>query len=260
MKTNKSLMAENFNRAADSYDSVAHLQQQVGNGLWQYTQQFVNCNSVKNLLDLGCGTGLFTEKLGKNNSNLIGLDIAYCMAQKARQSSSINNVQFICGDAEILPFQKNSVDLIFSNLVLQWCHLENVFSEVHRVLQNKGFFCFSILGPETLFELKHAWKSIDNYDHVNEFDSIDAVFSIAQQYNFNKLFSYQEKRIMQYQSAFDLLKELKALGAQNVNEKRPQKLLGKSILTKISKAYDHYRDENDVLPATYDVSYIILRK
>jgi malonyl-CoA O-methyltransferase len=73
-------------------------------------------------------------------------------------------------DANHLPLSNNCVDIIISNLMMQWCgNLNQLFSECHRVLKNDGLILFSTFGPDTLKELKKSWAVVDNQTHVNSF-------------------------------------------------------------------------------------------
>jgi malonyl-CoA O-methyltransferase len=59
----------------------------------------------------------------------------------------------VCDEAQRLPFLDHSVDLIFANLVLPWCHDPNaILAEWRRVLRPEGLLIFSCLGPDTLGE------------------------------------------------------------------------------------------------------------
>ena len=75
----------------------------------------------------------------------------------------------MCGDAERLPLADGSIDLILSNLMLQWCDPDRVFAEFRRVLAPNGLLTFTTLGPDTLKELRSAWGQVDSHTHVNQF-------------------------------------------------------------------------------------------
>ena len=66
--------------------------------------------------------------------------------------------------------EEASVDLVFSNLMLPWCHdPETVLREFRRVLRRDGLLSFATFGPDTLRELRDAWAGIDGHTHVNYF-------------------------------------------------------------------------------------------
>jgi malonyl-CoA O-methyltransferase len=57
-----------------------------------------------------------------------------------------------------------------------------------------------------------------------------------------------------------LMRDLKTLGAHNVNQGRRRGLTGKHALKTMIEAYEDFRDEQDLLPASYDVIYGVMRK
>ncbi|WP_254491521.1 methyltransferase domain-containing protein, partial [Salmonella enterica] len=78
--------------------------------------------------------------------------------------------QRLCGDAAALPLADNSVDVIFSNLCLQWVDdLPAVFAGFRRVLKPGGLLVCSTFGPETLVELNEAFAAADDRPHVSRF-------------------------------------------------------------------------------------------
>ena len=63
------------------------------------------------------------------------------------------------GDIEQMPLKDSCAGLVWSNLTLQWCNdLKQTIAEVHRVLQVNGLFMFSTFGPDTLKELRQAFR------------------------------------------------------------------------------------------------------
>ena len=167
----------------------------------------------------------------------------------------------MCGDAEKLPFADASVDCIFSSLAIQWCE-DNpaLFSEIYRVLKPGGKMFFSTLGPATLAELKLAWSAVDEYVHVNRFASYDDLQEAAISAGFDALQLTEEIITLEYSQLKNLTRELKGIGAHNMNEGRPAGLTGRKRIKKLLTAYENQRNENGLLPATYQVWYGVLEK
>lgn len=60
-------------------------------------------------------------------------------------------------DEEELPFANETFDLVFSNLALHWVNdIPKSFKEIQRVLKADGVFIASMLGGNTLSELKSS--------------------------------------------------------------------------------------------------------
>ncbi|WP_062061579.1 malonyl-ACP O-methyltransferase BioC [Cellvibrio sp. OA-2007] len=258
----KKKVAQSFSRAAATYDSVAQLQRDIGTELMvQLPSDFpAHTSAQKVILDLGSGTGFFTRQLAQQygDAQVIGLDIAQGMLHyAAAQHAKIN---WLCADAEVLPLADNSVDLIFSSLAIQWCNdLPQLLSELARVLKPGGQLHIATLGPNTLHELKSAWQQVDNYVHVNRFQSAQDLTAATESANLFVAQLQQEIRSLYYERLSDLTRELKALGAHNVNAGKPEGLTGRARLLAFKNAYEVFRGAQG-LPATYDVIYLTANK
>lgn len=253
----KRKVANSFSRAANTYDSVAGLQRDVGACLLQVlAAQNIQTSSIARVLDLGCGTGFFSEFLAQHFSaaDVIGLDIAEGMLAFARTARP-QAIAWLCGDAESLPLQTGSMDVVFSSLAIQWCdNLPKLFAELRRVLAPEGRLVFSTLGPATLHELKSAWQQVDGYVHVNRFCSAAQLQTALQVAGFQVDHWQSEYRTLHYDRLVDLTRELKALGAHNINRGQQGGLTGRRKLDALKQAYEVFRCEQH-LPATYEVFY-----
>ncbi|MHB1946822.1 MAG: methyltransferase domain-containing protein [Gammaproteobacteria bacterium] len=64
-------------------------------------------------------------------------------------------IEEVQDEQEIVALSDHSVDFIFANLTLPWCHdLQKCFREWRRILRPEGLLMFSSLGPDTLIELR----------------------------------------------------------------------------------------------------------
>lgn len=256
-------VARSFSRAAQSYDSVAELQRRVADRL---LTSLPECGG-KRVLDLGCGTGYSLPVLADRarGGELVAVDIAEGMLNYARQrcgqSSATEVDQWICGDAEDLPLADASVDVIFSSLSLQWCHKPRaLYTELERVLRPGGVAVIATLGPDTLHELRTAWQEVDGYVHVNAFQPRAAIEGAIGASRLT-LESWQEiPEAVYYQRLGELTRELKNLGAHNVNDGRPGGLTGRQRLTRLTAAYEQFRGDDGRLPASYQVWNITVSK
>ncbi|MGI9295700.1 MAG: malonyl-ACP O-methyltransferase BioC [Pseudomonadales bacterium] len=251
----KNWVARSFSRAAASYDDAAHLQRRVGDLLLDCAPALEGRQHTQSLLDLGSGTGFFTAALQEKYrpDRLLSVDIAEGMLHHAQSTSVVTANNYLCSDAEMLPFRDQSIAAICSNLMVQWCDLATVLSECWRVLKPNGKLSFSTLGPNTLQELRAAWAEVDNYVHVNRFVAHADVQSILQAGGWQVDVCVAHGLRLQYASFRELSGELKALGAHNVNTGRPKGLLGKNKFNRLCTAYEQFRDPEQKLPASYEV-------
>ncbi|WP_207063698.1 malonyl-ACP O-methyltransferase BioC [Motiliproteus sp. SC1-56] len=254
----KRRVAASFSRAAASYDSVANLQRRVGHSLLERAPAVASGR----VLDLGCGTGYFSRQLADaaDNRQVVALDLAEGMLQYARRERPHSRIQWLCGDAEQIPLATGAVDGVFSSLAIQWCRqLPQLFQELARVLRPGGQVAIATLGPDTLWELREAWRQVDHYVHVNRFDQAASLRAALPQ-NL-ELEVFDEERIeLGYRELRTLTGELKGLGAHNVNAGGMQGLSGRRRIQAFRAAYEGFRNDADLLPATYQVYYLVARR
>ncbi len=257
-RLNKQQVAESFGRSAATYDGAAHLQRAVGNRLLALAES-VEPPAV--ILDAGCGTGHFSEILDSRfpGAQLLAVDLSEGMVKHARAHRP-GSIPWSCGDAEQLPFIDHAVDLYFSNLAVQWCEQpDKLAGEIHRVLAPGGTALVSTLGPSTLQEMRTAWHAVDEYVHVNCFTPMGVLRQSFQQAGFAGIQLTTETRTVFYGDAISLSRELKALGAHNVNTGRPRGMTGRQRLKQFADAYEQFREARG-LPATWEVIYCELSK
>lgn len=254
---NKRLVAESFSRAATTYDQAAALQRSVGgNLLARLPADFVPLN----IIDLGCGTGYFSRALAaRYQQPVLGLDLAEGMLRHARQQSP-GQAGWVTADAEALPVRSQSQDLVFSSLALQWCpQLALALAEAWRVLRPGGCLAFNTLLEGSLFELREAWRAVDDFVHVNRFMPLAELEGVLGTASFADWRCDVEQHVLHYPRLGGLTQELKALGAHNVNPGRPGGLGGAARLRTLTAAYEQFRTDQG-LPASWQVAQILMFK
>ncbi|WP_319580878.1 methyltransferase domain-containing protein [uncultured Methanospirillum sp.] len=97
------------------------------------------------LLDIGCGTGLFIRRFLKHGGDVIGIDISSGMIKRA--TTIFPSVQFLVGNAEYLPFSENSFDSISSLLAFSYLTKpERTLEDCLRILKPGGRVAVCTLG------------------------------------------------------------------------------------------------------------------
>jgi malonyl-CoA O-methyltransferase len=245
-----------FDRASSSYEAAAVLQSRVTDELLSRLEPFDFHPQV--ILDLGAGTGRAAAGLKQRyrRSLVIALDLAPGMLREAaRHQRLLRRFERVCGDAARLPLESASVDIVFSNLMLQWCDpLDDALTEVRRVLKPQGLFAFTTLGPDTLKELRSAWAEADTYNHVNRFlDMHDVGDALVRAGLLEPVLDVDRLQVT-YSDALALMRDLKSIGARNETGGRPRTLLGRRHLQRVFSAYESFRKDGR-LPATYEIVY-----
>lgn len=265
MRIDKRLMRRAFERAAKTYDQAAMLQREVSQRLLERLDLVKLAPEL--ILDVGSGTGVASRALAQRYpaARVVGLDIAHAMLQVARQSDpwwkrklpflSGNLPSYVGGDLERLPLPTSSVNLLCSNLALQWCNdLPAAFAEFRRVLAPGGLLMFTTFGPDTLRELRQAFAGLDGYTHVNRFMDMHDIGDELAYAGFATPVVDMEYLTLTYADLSSLLRELKAIGAHNVTSGRGHGLMGKHTWRTMLDNYEKLRQDGR-LPATYEVIY-----
>jgi malonyl-CoA O-methyltransferase len=253
----KRWVGPSFSKAASAYDAVAALQRQIGERLLARVVE-TPCAQPQTILDVGAGTGYCLSRLAQMfpDAELLALDIAEGMLSTlAGRSDLRGKARSICGDGESLPLRARSVDLVFSNLALQWCaDLPAALAEFRRVLRPGGTILFSTFGASTLCELRAAWATADDYSHVNAFPALAEVASALLGLGLVDCRVGGELRVIAYSGVDALLRELKSLGAHNVTRNRPRHLTGKGVFRQMLAAYPESAADGQI-QASFEIVY-----
>lgn len=253
----KRRIARNFARAARHYDGMAQFQQNVCARLVERLDVIRAAPAV--IADLGSGTGGLARALMARypGSTCMQIDLAEPMLRQARPRWPWRrrHCRWICADAESLPLRDGSVDMVASNLMLQWCNdPARALVEAWRVLQPGGLLLFSTLGPETLLELRESWQAADEFVHVNRFPDLHVLGTALIAMGFTDAVLDTERFTLTYASGMDLLRDLQRLGTGNANAGRARGLTGRGRLAAMLDHYERFRADGR-LPATFDVIY-----
>jgi malonyl-CoA O-methyltransferase len=257
----KRAVRRSFERAAATYDRHSVLQSEVGERLLAHLEPMRL--EPRRVLDLGCGTGAWLAALEARfpKSEVIGIDVAPAMLALAaartpawKRLVPMRKPRLACADAERLPLAAASVQLVFSNLALQWCDPARVFAEAARVLPPGGLILFSTFGPDTLKELRNAFAQVDGDAHVNRFVDMHDLGDALVHASFADPVMEMEMITLEYATVDAIARDLKAIGAHNSLPGRPRGLGGRRRWDAVVAAYEKWR-RAEALPASYEVIY-----
>jgi malonyl-CoA O-methyltransferase len=193
---------------------------------------------------------------------MIALDIAMGMLRNARGQSgwwqkifSKEKSAAICADVEALPLAANSLDMVWSNLTVQWCNdLPATLIGLHRVLKVEGLLMLSTFGPDTLKELRRAFHGVDAHTHLNRFADMHDIGDMLVAAGFAEPVMDMEYLTLTYDDVRSVLQDLKTIGANNATAGRGRGLMGKRAWQQLVENYEGLR-VNGKLPATFEVIY-----
>ncbi len=246
-----------FNAHAAEYEQAAKVQYEIGERLFERLD-YLKINP-RYVLDLGCGPGLFSQRLKKQypKAHIVGLDLAHKMLLLAKRKQSWRQKwALVNGDMTALPFAAGIFDLVFANQVIHWSQpLSAVIAELNRVMNVHGCLMFSTLGPDTFHELRRAFSTADHYAHANDFaDMHDVGDCLLGEYFIDPVVD-MELLTAHYSTLPQLLRTLKAQGVRNTNPARNHGLTGKQSWMKFEQAMLAHCTPQGKVPLTYEVVY-----
>jgi malonyl-CoA O-methyltransferase len=209
------------------------------------------------VLDLGAGPGRASAAMRKRwpKARVVAVDLALPMLREAgKRSGWWRPFDRVNADVRALPFAEGSVDVLFSNLCLQWIEdLPAAFAGFRRVLKPNGLLLVSTFGPETLQELRDAFSHADATPHVSPFATIaqfgDALVHAA----FRNPVLDRDLYTTRYPDLSSLMREQRAIGATNALRTRRHTLTGRARFAAAAQAYDAYRTPEGALPASWEI-------
>jgi len=209
------------------------------------------------VLDLGCGTGHGAAALAARwpRARVIALDASPAMLEQAARRDAAGRIEMLLAEAEAIPLPDASVDLVFSNLMLPWCEdIDAVFGAVARVLKPRGLFTFTTFGPDTLVELRAAWRSAGGGGTGHPFTDMHDLGDGLVRAGFAEPVLDVSRFTLTYPDVAALLRDLKATGSQGATAGRTRGLTGRGRRRALEASYEQFRDEG-VLPASYEIVF-----
>lgn len=144
----------------------------------------------KYILEVGCGRGGGASYIAEhfNPESYIGMDISINAIDLANKLYSTHNLKFIEGDAESIPLNDQSVDVVINvESSHSYGSVDNFLNEVKRVLKPGGYFLLADLrdGSKRMNGLKNKFKSID-MELLKEKDITQNVLNAIEEENESK--------------------------------------------------------------------------
>jgi ubiquinone/menaquinone biosynthesis C-methylase UbiE len=136
---------------ANKYDSYyqTELGKQIDTIEKEVIAELLTAIPKEKMLDLGCGTGHWTEFLIKKGFQLTGVDISESMLNIAKDKNLA--ADFLWANSENLPFEDESFNSIVSITMLEFVeNLDKVIQEIYRVLKRGGSMVIGCINADSI--------------------------------------------------------------------------------------------------------------
>jgi methyltransferase family protein len=171
---------------------------------------------------------------------------------------------FVVADEEALPFRDSSLDLVVSGLALHFANdLPGVLTQIRRALKPDGLFLAALLGGDTLTELRQAFAEAETEieggvsPHVAPFADLRQLGALLQRAGFALPVTDVERVTVRYSSAFDLMHDLRRMGAANTLVARRREPLRRMTLMQMADIYARrFADADGRIRTTFDIAWL----
>ena len=246
--------------AAAAYDQAAVLAREVGARMAERLDYMKL--APQRMADIGCATGDGVRDLQTRYPKALALaiDLALPMLHGVRAHDRTSNSrwnrllkrtpQLLNADVRRLPLADNTLDLVWSNLMLHW--LDDplpALREIHRVLNTSGLVMFATLGPDSLLELREAAQKVGVGDTARRFPDMHDIGDMLVASGFADPVMDMEIITLTYRHPRQFLADQRHLGARD-------HLLGAQTFRawrQIFKAWS--RDADGRLPLRFEIVY-----
>lgn len=110
--------------------------------LWMNAiESLVGSKKISGIVDLGCGTGRFSEGLAARFDSVVtGVDPSWKMLEQAKAKRKDDRVRYVSGDSQSMPLPSQSVDMVFMSMSFH--HFNDPADSIRecmRILREQGF-------------------------------------------------------------------------------------------------------------------------
>jgi malonyl-ACP O-methyltransferase BioC len=236
-----------FSKHVKTYDRHAQLQRSMAERL----AALIPNPFPQKILEIGCGTGVFTRHLlARSPSSIILNDIAPLMIDHLKNHLEVpSNSKILVGNAERIQIPK--VKLIAGNAVFQWFqNPQNTLQRFHSAIEKEGYLAFSTFGPKTLEEFRNTAQ----FEGPTHLHSQKRWKTLLTQAGFELLTFQVETRQIFFQNTQNLIKNLQQIGAA------PLRILKPGELRQLIRDYDREYSSSQGVYTNWELFYFFAHK
>lgn len=253
----RGIVRSHRDRAAEGFAAHDFLLREVGERLSDRLLDIAR--TFPTALDLGARTGGYgpiTNGAG-GIEQVISLDLSEQMLRRVNGAATV-------ADAELLPFQDQSFDLVYSNLELHWTNdLPGSLIQIARALKPDGLFLATIFGANTLHELRDVLMTAEleltdgASPRVSPFAELRDAGGLLQRAGFALPVADADEIVVTYENIFRLMADLRGMGETNAIRERLKSATRRAIFLRAAELYaERYAEGSDRIRATFQVIYL----
>lgn len=188
-----------FGKNFSTYDENAIIQKKVAENLTNFISKKFNNQKFDKVIELGCGTGIFTREFLKK-FEINEIDLNDCVNTRD-YFKEINYRNFICDDMNKAINQK--YDIVISSSSFQW--IDDLERLILNISKKSEKLAFSIYVDGNLKEIS------EHFGVGLKYKKIEEILNILKKY-FKNIDYYSEEKILNFSSPIEALRHLKKTG------------------------------------------------
>src|SRR3984885_9760885 len=182
----------------------------------------------------------------------------------AGRAGQVEHVDLPDRESSPLWLAPGSIDLAVSGLALQFINdLPGVLAQIRRALKPDGLFLAALLGGETLTELRQSFAAAESEieggasPRVAPFADLRELGALLQRAGFALPVTDVDRITVRYDNAFDLMRDLRRMGATNALLARRRTPLRRATLLRMAEIYaERFADSDGRLRATFEIVWL----
>lgn len=240
-----------FRKRVESYDENALTQRLIIDRLCNLLKEYLPYSPAK-VLEIGCGTGLLTERLRNDLTSCKDLfinDLVKEMCHKAARRCRIPENTCLIGDIENLSVPYH-FELIASASTFQWfADAGKMFKKLAHHLDGGNFLIFSTFGEDNLKEIKSITGNGLTYLPLEEIKLLLSPY-------FDVLHASEDRPVVYFSEPIEILRHIQKTG---VNATSATPFWTKGHLQQFARQYEDFCI-NGRYPLTYHPLYLVCKR
>jgi len=213
-----------------------------------------------------------TEPISKRVDSITCTDTSPTLLYRDQHepfNKEINITREVLRNAEHVPYERETFDLVMSSLSLHWINdLPSVLTQINKCLKPDAPFIAAMSGGDSLYELRGSLQLAEQErlggigTHISPLADVRDVGNLLTRAGFKLLTVDVDDIVVDYPNTFALMADLQAMGEANAALRREPGAIGKDVLLATAAIYNEMygekqEDGTSTIPATFRTIYMI---